>query len=78
MKLLNEDGAFIEYLLALALTTIHENSGILDSIWKFVQVRRAWAAVALQVVRVGIIGGCVYLVPEIATSSKAGDGSNER
>jgi hypothetical protein len=32
MKLLNDDGAFDEYWLALALTTIPENSGNLDPV----------------------------------------------
>jgi len=44
---LNEDGAFVEYWLALALTTIPENPSNLDSVSKFVQVRNAPAAVAL-------------------------------
>ena len=78
MKLQTEDGAFVEYSLALALTTIPENSGHLDPISKFVQVRRALAAVALQVSSVGKIGGCVHVIPEIPTSSKAGDRRNER
>jgi hypothetical protein len=43
------DGAFVEYWLALALTTIPANSGDLDSISKFVNVRKALAVVALQV-----------------------------
>jgi hypothetical protein len=78
IKLRNEDGAFVEYWLALALTTMPENSGNLDPISKFVQVRKAQAAVALQVFRVGNIVGCAHLIPEIATSSKTGDGRNER
>jgi hypothetical protein len=49
IKLLNVDGAFVEYWLALALTTIPANSGDLDSISKFVNVRKALAVVALQV-----------------------------
>jgi hypothetical protein len=52
---LNKAGAFIEYWLALVLTTILENSGNLDSITKFVQVRNALAAVAFQVFSVGNI-----------------------
>jgi hypothetical protein len=78
IKLQNEDGAFIEYLVALALTTIPENSGNLDPVSKFVQVRKAPAAVALQVCSVGNIVGCAHVIPEIATSSKSGDGRNER
>jgi len=39
IQLLNEDGAFVEYWLALALTTIPENSGNLDPVSTFVQVR---------------------------------------
>jgi len=78
IKLLNQDGAFVEYWLALALTTIPENSGNLDPVSKFVQVRQAPAAVALQVFSVGNIVGCAHVIGEIATSSKSGDGRNER
>jgi hypothetical protein len=78
IKLQNEDGAFIEYWLALALTTIPENSGNLDPVSKSVKVRKAPAAVALQVFSVGNIVGCTRIIPEIATSSKTGDGRNER
>jgi hypothetical protein len=42
IKLLNEDGAFVEYWLALALTTIPENSSNLDPVSKCVQVRKHW------------------------------------
>jgi hypothetical protein len=77
LKLLNKDGAFVEYWLALGLTTIPENSGNLDLVSKFVQVRKAPAAVALQVFSVGNIVRCAHLIPEIATSSKTGDGRNE-
>jgi len=78
IKLLNEDGAFVEYWLALALLTIPENSGNLDPVSKYVQVRKAPAAVALQVFSVGNIVGCAHVIPEIATSSTTGDGRNER
>jgi hypothetical protein len=77
-KLQNEDGAFVEYWLALALTTIHEKSGNLDPVSKFVQVRKAPAAVVVQVFSVGNIVGCVHVIPQIATSSKTADGRNER
>jgi len=77
IKLLNKNGAFIEYWLALALTTIPETSGNLDLVSKFVQLRKAPAAVALQVLSVGDIVGCTHIIPEIATSSKTGDGRNE-
>jgi len=78
IKLQNEDGAFVEYWLAMALTTIPGNSGNLDPVLKFVQVRKAPAAVALQVISVGNIVGCTDVIPEIATSSKTGDRWNER
>jgi len=78
IKLQNEDRAFVEYWLALALTTIPGNSGNLDLVSKFVQVRKAPAAVALQVFSVGNIVGCAHVIPEIAISSKTGDGRNER
>jgi hypothetical protein len=74
---LNKDGAFVECWLALAFTTIPENSGNLDPVSKFVQVRKALAAVGLQVFRVGNIVGCTYVISEIATSSTTGDGRNE-
>jgi len=77
IKLLNKNGAFIEYWLALALTTIPETSGNLDLVSKFVQLRKAPAAGALQVLSVGDIVGCAHITPEIATSSKTGDGRNE-
>jgi len=76
-KLQNEDGAFVEYWLALAVTTIPENSGNLDPVSKFVQVRKVPAAFSLQVFSVGNIVGYVHVIPEIATSSKTGDGRNE-
>jgi hypothetical protein len=78
IKLQNEDAAFVEYWLALALTTIPENLSNLDLVSKFVHVRKALAAVALQVFSVGNIVGCVHVIPEIATSGKTGDGRNER
>jgi hypothetical protein len=78
IKLLNEDGAFVEYCLALALNTIPENSGNLDPVSKFVQLRKALPAVALQVFRVGNSVGCVHDIPEIATTSKTGDGQNKQ
>jgi hypothetical protein len=53
------------YWLALALTTTPENYGDLDPISKFVQVRKAPAAVALQVFSVGNIVGCAHVIPEI-------------
>jgi hypothetical protein len=78
IKLLHEDGAFVEYWLALALTTIPENLGNFDPVLKFVQVRKAPTAIALQVFSVRNIVGCVHIFPEIATSSKTGDGRDER
>jgi hypothetical protein len=74
IKLLNDDGACVEYWLALAVTTIPENSGNLDPVSKFVQVIKAPAAIALHDFRVGNIVGCAHVIPEIATSSKPGDG----
>jgi hypothetical protein len=67
--LLNEDGAFVEYWLALVLTTIPENLGTLDPVSKFVQVRKAPVAVALQVFGVGNIVGGADVIPAIAASS---------
>jgi len=78
IKLLNEDGAFIEYWLALVLTTIPENSGTLDPVSQFVQVRKAPAAIAFRVFSVGNIVGCTHVIPAIATITKTGDGRNEQ
>jgi hypothetical protein len=77
IKIQNEDGAFVQYWLALALTTITENSSNLDPVSKFVQVRKALAAVVFQVCSVGNIVGCTHVIPERATSSKTEDGQNE-
>jgi hypothetical protein len=63
-------------LLARALTSIAENLGNLDPFSKFVQVRQAPAAVALQVFTVGNVVGYAHIIPEIATSSKTGAGRN--
>jgi hypothetical protein len=78
IKLLNEDGGFIEYCLALALTSRPENSGNLDPVSKFVQLRKSPAVIALQVFSVGNIVSCVHVIREIAISSTTGDGWNER
>jgi hypothetical protein len=78
IKLPNEDAAFVEFWLAMALTTRPENWGNLEPVSKFVQLRNAQAAVALQVFSVGNIIGCTQVTPEIATSIKTGDGRNER
>jgi len=59
----------VEYWLTLALTTIPEYSGKLDPVLKFVLVRKALVAVALQVCSVGNIVGWAHVIPEIATSS---------
>jgi len=77
-KLLNEDGSFVEYLLALALTTIRQNLGNQDPVSRFEPVRRAPAAVALQVFSMGTIISCTDIISEIATSNKTGDARNER
>jgi len=78
IKLQNKEGAFVENWLALALTTIPENSGNLDPVSTFVQVVKAPAAIAFQVVSMGNVVGCAHVIPEIATSSKLGNGRNER
>jgi hypothetical protein len=78
IKLQKDNGALVEYWLALALTTIPGNSGNLDPVSKSVQVRKPPHAIALQVFRVGNIVGCAHVIPEIATGSKPGDGQNDR
>jgi hypothetical protein len=62
----------------MALTAIPETSGKLDPVPKFVQLRIAQAAVSLHVFSVGNIVGCEHVILEIATSTKTGDGRNER
>jgi len=76
IQFLNNDGAFIETWLAVALTTIPENSSNLDPISKFVQVRKAPAAVASHVFSRRNIIGCAHGIPEIATTVMTGDGQN--
>ena len=56
------------------LTKIPENSGNLNPVSKFVHVRKAPAAVSLQVFCVGNIVSCAHIIPEIANCSKRGDG----
>ena len=47
----------------MALTTIPESLGNLDPVLKFVQVRKAPTAVALQLFSVGNIISCAHLIP---------------
>jgi len=47
IRLVNKDGAFVDYWLALALTSIPENWGNLDPIWKFEQVINPPTAIAM-------------------------------
>jgi hypothetical protein len=70
MKLQIEDGAFVEYWLALVLTTIPGNSSNLNSLSKLEQMRKAPAAIALQVFTVGNIVGCAHMIPEIANCKR--------
>jgi hypothetical protein len=78
IKNLKEDEAYVEYWLALALTTIPENSGQLDPVSQYVQVRKAPAPVTLEVVNMGNIVSCAQVISKITTSSKTGHGVNER
>jgi len=78
IKLLNEDGAFVEYWWALTLTAIPEDFGNLDPVSECVQVRTAPTAVGLHFFSLGNIVGCAHLMPEIATSTRTGDGWNKR
>jgi hypothetical protein len=50
----------------------------MDPVSKFVQVRKAPAAVDLPVFSMGNIVGCARKIPAISTSSKTGDGWNVR
>jgi len=78
MKSQNEDGAFIDYWLTRALTTIPENLGNLDPVSKFEKLRNTPAAYALLVFNVGNLIGCMHVIPEIATSWETGNKRNER
>jgi hypothetical protein len=75
---LNYNGAFVEYWLAWALTTILENSCNLYPLSTLVQVRKALAAVTLQVFCVGNIVGYTHVIPERAARSITGDERYER
>ena len=55
-----------------------DNSGNLDPVSKSIQVRKALVAVALQDFSVGTIVSWARVIPEIPTSSKTGDGRNQR
>jgi len=77
IKLLDEDGTFVWYRLALALSTIPENSTNLDPVSKFGQVWTAPAAIAMHVFSLGNIVGCVHVIPAIPTTNKTGDRRNE-
>jgi hypothetical protein len=68
----------VENWLALALTTIPDNSDNLDRVLTFVQVRKAPAAVGLHVLSMGKIVGYSHGIPKIATSIMARNGRNER
>jgi hypothetical protein len=69
MKLQNEDGVFVEYWLALALTTIPKILINLIPVSNVGQGRELPAAIPLQVFNVKNIVGCAHVIPEIATSS---------
>jgi hypothetical protein len=60
------------------LTTIPENLGKMDLICNIVQVRKALAAMALEVFSVGNLVGCVHIIPEIATRPQTGGGHHQR
>jgi hypothetical protein len=78
MKLLNKNGAFGEYRLALEgpiLTTI---GGNLVTFWKFVNWRKAPAVTALLGFSMGNIVGCMHSIPDIATWSRKGERWNDQ
>jgi len=77
-KLQNEDGGLVEDWLALALRTIPENPGNLDPVLECILVRKTPAAVPLRVFSMGHMVSCAEVIPQIATSTKTGDGRTER
>jgi len=78
IKLENKDASFIEYWLALPLTTIPDNSGNLDPVSKYVKATKAPAAIALKMFSVGNIVGWAHGIPDIAPCSNTWNGRNER
>jgi len=78
IKCLTEVGVFLEYWLALMLTTIPERAGNLDFSLKFVQIRKAPAAVELQVFSLENVVSYEHLIPDSAASCRTEDGRNER
>jgi hypothetical protein len=77
-NLLHDDGSFILYWLALALTRMPEHSDDMVSVLKFVQVRNALAAVAFHVWSSGNMISWAHVILGRATSSNSEDGQNER
>jgi hypothetical protein len=74
----NEDGAFVEYWLSLALITISETFANLDPSWKFVQVRKPPAAVALQDTSERNVVGRMHVIPEmLLVVGQQPDGTSE-
>jgi hypothetical protein len=53
IKLLNDDGAVVEYRLGLVPATIPTNSGNLDPVSKAVQVWQTQVALSLQIFNLG-------------------------
>jgi len=78
IELLNEHGAFIEYWLALVLTTIPENLGNLDPVSKFVQIENILAAISVHIFSVGNLIDYMHVISELTATSKAGIGGKER
>jgi hypothetical protein len=78
MKHRNEDGVFVEYQLALVLTTIPENCSNMELLSKSEYVRNSPASGAWLVFGVGDTVVCGYVIPEIATGRKTADRGIER
>jgi hypothetical protein len=63
LKVPNYDRNYVEYWIALALT-IPENSGNLDLVSKFAQVRLAPPATMYKIFTAENIIGCAHVIPE--------------
>jgi hypothetical protein len=65
IKQQNDNGAFVEYWVSLAITTIPDNMGTLDPVSKIGQLRNAPAASALPVAIAKTIAAFAHVIPEI-------------
>jgi hypothetical protein len=70
LKHRNEEGCEVENWLAFAQTTVPENSGHMDPVSTFVNVRLSPGSGGFRVVRVGNIVGCAHVIPQRSFTDK--------